>query len=192
MGRWVSQVLAQPFAFHNPFEFTTKAEMCADLITDKLYPVIEETVSCDRRRRARPMQCGCCSSCLLRRQSLAANGYVEPPRMYTVTANPKLGQQAELRGISHLAPMRAQVADIEADLASPSPWSALQQRYPDLADTADEIAMEDCVGLLTVQERLIRLYRRYCEEWAIAWRLMQPNRREDMRASAQYRAGGTR
>ncbi len=174
MGHWVTLALGQPFAYHNPFEFSTKAEMCVDVIRDSLYPVIAETVSCDRRRRARPMQCGCCSSCLLRRQALAANGYVEPRSTYQVTSNAALGEQAELRRVSHLAPMRAQVAEMEADIASYAPWTALQRRYPDLADTAEEIVREDQGNLLDVHGQLICLYRAYCAEWAAAWPLMRP------------------
>lgn len=175
MGHWMTLTLGQPFAFHNPFEFITKAEMCLDLITDGLFPVIAETVSCDRRRRARPMQCGSCSSCLLRRQALAANGYVEPASAYEITAHTDPERQAELRSKGHLGPMRAQVADLKADLASPAPWSALQRRYPDLADTAEEIAREDRRSLLEVREQFIRLYHAYCAEWAVACRLMEPH-----------------
>ena len=48
-------------------------------------------------------------------------------------------------------------AEMEADIASYAPWTALRRRYPDLADTAEEIVREDQGNLLDVHGQLICL-----------------------------------
>src|SRR5205085_10815902 len=72
MSHLVSNTLDAPFAFHNPFLFTTKAQMCEvfnrlpEQFLVQVNRLVSKTVSCDRRSRIPKelMQCGCCSSCL--------------------------------------------------------------------------------------------------------------------------------
>ena len=63
----------------NPFMFATKAEMCRALSQAGLADVVRETVSCDGYPQRVPgqAQCGCCTSCVLRRQGLFCGGLAD-------------------------------------------------------------------------------------------------------------------
>ena len=72
--------LDQPFRIKNPFLFHTKVEMCRALKHAGLVDAINCTVSCDSfplRIPGKPSQCGYCTSCVLRRQSLYLAGFAE-------------------------------------------------------------------------------------------------------------------
>ena len=73
MGKLVSTLLSTSFQFRNPFLFWTKAQMCKVFKDTFSTSLIASTITCDRLHRQIPMQCGCCSSCLLRRQALAVH-----------------------------------------------------------------------------------------------------------------------
>jgi hypothetical protein len=70
----VSELIGEKFTIRNPFLFRTKAEMCQQLAEDERYDLPALTVSCDSPHRKQPIQCGYCSSCILRKQALAASG----------------------------------------------------------------------------------------------------------------------
>lgn len=73
----LASLLNLPFLITNPFLFQTKGQMCASLVKIVQWSgrFVFKTVSCDSRHRMpfAPMQCGYCSSCLLRRVALAVN-----------------------------------------------------------------------------------------------------------------------
>ena len=69
-----SLALGHQLMIANRSQYLTKAEMCAEL-PDALHPAIGLTESCDTAfayRGTGPPSCGRCTSCLLRRQALAA------------------------------------------------------------------------------------------------------------------------
>lgn len=167
MGHLVSLLLDKPFGFHNPFEFLTKAQVCEALVGDGILTPIDETISCDRRHRRNPMQCGRCSSCLLRRQALAVHGIQEPVNRYVVTLDAAIGKQPSLADRLHLQAMLSQVDDLKSDLRSATPWLNLEERYIDLVEIAAEIAEENRMPLEAVQERLKALYEQYVLEWEL-------------------------
>lgn len=165
MAELVSQLLGQHFTIHLPFRFVTKTELCAKLVDDGVISPIDQAVSCDRRHHEIPMQCGCCSSCILRRQALAANSVVEPDDRYVVTSRRDPMDELEDSAQLHLRAMLSQVADLERDLQSATPWHDLTNRYPELADIADEIAAHDGLEAESIQKSLIRMYAAYVAEW---------------------------
>src|SRR5436305_5186041 len=69
MGELLSSILNQPFSFENPFLWSTKAEMCKEPLLMGAAESMFSTISCDSMHRKQPIQCGYCSSCLLRRQA---------------------------------------------------------------------------------------------------------------------------
>ncbi len=77
MNELLSNILEQSFMFQNPFLFWTKAQMCKEPLHSNAVETIFSTISCDSRHRRKPIQCGYCSSCLLRRQAIAVHGIVD-------------------------------------------------------------------------------------------------------------------
>jgi 7-cyano-7-deazaguanine synthase in queuosine biosynthesis len=178
MGRFFSRVIGEPFRFHNPFLLWTKAEMCKTIAEPPLRQLISETVSCDRPRREIPSQCGCCSSCLLRRQALLALG-LEDRTQYGVLCevqdieNAKLHPPSNPRRpfkTSHLQAMQHQVNTLRAIFQSDNPWYSLASRpgYALLEQTVEETAREAEAGggiIPVTPEQILRLYHKYTSEW---------------------------
>ncbi|MEM1173118.1 MAG: 7-cyano-7-deazaguanine synthase, partial [Cyanobacteria bacterium P01_H01_bin.35] len=65
----ISELLGEKFQVKNPFLFWTKGEMCQALAKDNRIDLPPITMSCDSPHRQQPIQCGYCSSCILRKQS---------------------------------------------------------------------------------------------------------------------------
>ena len=133
MGKFFSKIIGEPFRFHNPFLLWTKAEMCEAVAKLPLRQLIWETVSCDRSRREIPSQCGCCSSCLLRRQGLLALG-LEDQTQYGVLSEIREAENANLPAAgrhrnpfkaTYLQAMKYQVDNLRAMLQSDNPWFSL-------------------------------------------------------------------
>jgi hypothetical protein len=118
MGEFITHLFGSPFTFRNPFLFQTKAQMCAPLTTSAAFErLVLSTFTCDRYLRERPQQCGRCSSCLLRRQAIAALN-VEDPTSYSMTTAPHHGHKSRISDSDHLRAMEAQVASLRSCLAA--------------------------------------------------------------------------
>ena len=93
VGDMVSELLGEKFQIQNPFLFWTKAQMCRALAEDGRSDLASLTMSCDSKHRKseQPTQCGYCSSCVLRRQALAAAN-IEDKTPYIV-----LHEKAQIR-----------------------------------------------------------------------------------------------
>jgi hypothetical protein len=165
MGEWVTRVFGTTFAFRNPFLFQTKAQMCEALVTSPAFrPLASSTFTCDRPHREVPMQCGYCSSCLLRRQALAALD-VEDPTPYIVTAEPLDGREPRSSDSDYLRAMLSQVTSLRQYLATAAPWERLSERYLSLVEIADEMNGWEGMPRPVIIERLVQLYERYVQEW---------------------------
>ena len=108
---FLSLALDQPVHLRNPFLFSTKAQMCKSLVGSGIADAVSHTVSCDgfpQRIRNQPSQCGRCTSCILRRQSLQASGLEQFDRGYRYDV---LRPQTKLTGsnLYDLEAMRGQV-----------------------------------------------------------------------------------
>lgn len=160
----VSEILGEQFQVKNPFLFWTKAEMCRVLAEDNRSDLSSLTMSCDSRHRQKPIQCGYCSSCLLRRQSLAASKIQDETR-YVVLH----GQRPPKNPTLHLSHMLEQVKTLRSLLGtSDNPniqWKALTQKFPGLDDIVDQSADTENLQPADMQIRLIRLYQNYVMEW---------------------------
>lgn len=164
----LERVLERTIHIRNPFLFHTKAEMCAALQSAGLADLVRETVSCDgfAQRVANQPQCGYCTSCVLRRQSLyaaglesydAANGY-----RYDVLSH----QTAlTLNQVYGLEAMRNQVEKLQRALSSDDPWQALVASFPDLARVQAALVVRESLDSDEVKTSLIRMYRAYVREW---------------------------
>jgi 7-cyano-7-deazaguanine synthase in queuosine biosynthesis len=163
MSDLVSQLLERPFRLQNPFLFWTKAEMCALLREKEAEELVYRTSSCDSRQRKpnQPPQCGRCSSCLLRRQALAAAG-IPDRTCYCYADFAALGDDTAFEA------MHFQVATLRGLLSSAMPWIQLQTQFPTLGTVADRWGRWSGEARETVADRLVRLYRQYVHEWDVA------------------------
>ncbi|MXY00683.1 MAG: hypothetical protein F4Y67_07670 [Chloroflexi bacterium] len=152
----------------NPFLFKTKAEMCEALPSSGFADVVKDTVSCDSfplRISGVAPQCGYCTSCVLRRQSLSASGLggLDDPSSYRYDV---LGDRIDSKQRKHgLEVMQWQAFRIAAGLSSSNPWRELCAEFPELARTSVEIANRHSWEHGFVASQLIGLYRRYSGEW---------------------------
>lgn len=162
----ISELLGEEFKVQNPFLFWTKAEMCKPLAEDKRNDLPPLTMSCDRPHRQQPIQCGYCSSCILRKQALAASRMEDKTR-YIVPHGRKPAGDTSL----YLRHMLAQVSTLR-DLLNVSDdlnlqWESLTRRFPDLDDIVDRTAMAEILLPADMQKHLIRLYQAYVTEWDV-------------------------
>ena len=162
-------VLGESIHIENPYMFVTKAEMCRSLPGTGLADVARETVSCDGypQRVPNQAQCGSCTSCLLRRQSLFCAGLTDydPGGAY---------RHDIFKGLSNLSTKEAhgfgvmseQVNRITGCLVSDRPWQKLIAAYPELARTL--VALTARPGAAAKEDLVasfIGLFRTYAQEW---------------------------
>jgi hypothetical protein len=147
--RLASKVSGRPFRIDAPFLLSTKAEAVRS-VPQISTATIAATVSCDAgfaTRVAGASQCGTCTSCLLRRQSLLAAGRFDADAATSYrTRNP--------RDSEGLMAMTWQLDRFASALADRSPWHGIVSEFPPVLDTSPVAPAE-----------VVRLYRAYVGEW---------------------------
>lgn len=167
----VSDILGRPFAFHNPFLFQTKAHMCREpLFADTATSVFTATISCDSRHRSWPTQCGYCSSCLLRRQAIAAQGVIDQTP-YQITST--LRNKRKHSYGAHYRAMMAQVNQMRTLLGSPDPWRKMAQAYQ--GGFFEKVAGKMEMREPDVRDHILRLYQNYVTEWDAVKQIIEPD-----------------
>jgi len=155
--------------FTLPRVFDTKASIVRR-IPDQFADLIGTTMSCDtwssnrqpRLAEGERYRCGCCSSCVLRRQALRTSGLAELDGRERYRADVLAAEVSDEDAFA-LRLMLGQVAALEAATRANEPWEAMITAFPQLVDARD--------GLLVlgdgpdVEDRLVGLYRRYAQEW---------------------------
>lgn len=161
-------LLERTIHLRNPFLFHTKAEMCAALQPAGLADLVRDTVSCDGfpQRVVNQPQCGYCTSCILRRQSLHAAGLGD----YDATAGYRhdvLNRRIAftLNQIYGLEAMCDQVEKLARCLSSEYPWQALVVSFPQLARAQAALTMREGLSPEEVRTSFIRMYWAYVQEW---------------------------
>lgn len=160
LGAVITQLMGWDFEIRNPFVFNTKAQMCISLQEMGLTDLIVETASCDRPHRLCTTQCGVCSSCLLRKQALAASSILDSTR-YVVPDKRKV----RTGDWSHFNAMLSQVETLVTLLGTQTPWENLCREYPILRETAIRLSNETRKPISQVEESLVLLYQHYVDEW---------------------------
>lgn len=164
VGEVVSELLGEEFRVQNPFLFSTKTEMCKALAEDGRGDLPPLTSSCDSPHRQQPIQCGYCSSCLLRRQALAAAD-IEDGTYYVLLH----GKHRPVDSNRYFCAMLAQVCTfrnlLNTSNESNFQWEALTRKFPELDDIVDRSAVAEKLLPSDMQNRLIQLYRTYVSEW---------------------------
>lgn len=160
----ISELVGEGFRVQNPFLFLTKAEMCQQLSEDARHDLPPLTISCDSPHRKQPIQCGYCSSCILRKQALAASR-VEDQTSYIVPYGARPVGDIRL----YLHHMLAQVSTLKGLLNHSedvvSQWQSLTRRFPELDDIVDRTHEVEGLTSLEMRKNLIRLYQTYVSEW---------------------------
>lgn len=156
---FVSKILGSQFNYNNPYLFSTKAQMCNSIVSSA--DLAFRTISCDGRYRQmdQPTQCGSCSSCLLRRMALLV-ALGEDQTEYVVTHG-----TATLPKQSHFKAMDFQADKLNELLNSTNPWSSLLQRYPELRQLVNRLAIDYKESDKVIQDCLLQLYKSHVDEW---------------------------
>jgi hypothetical protein len=160
----ISDLIGEEFKVRNPFLFWTKAEMCQQLAEDVECELPSLTISCDSPHRKQPIQCGYCSSCILRKQALAAS-QVKDKTHYIVPHGTRPVGDTRL----YLQHMLAQVSTLKELLNysenTTTQWKSLTKRFPELDDIVDRTHEVEGLTSLEMRKRLIQLYQTYVSEW---------------------------
>jgi hypothetical protein len=156
----LSSILSSPFQVSNPYWLWTKAQMVEGLINAGGKDLIPLSSSCDRIHRLEDgvIQCGICTSCLLRRQSISALG-VDDSTSYDNKCINKNG--------SHLNAMQHQVNRISKLLQQVNPWISLSGEYHDLDDIVDQVSLQTKQEIPYLRSQIIQLYSKYVYEWKV-------------------------
>ena len=168
MSEFISALTGQSFAIHNPFLFKTKGEMCRHGVVKRLSSEIAGTFSCDGfpvHAKGRP-QCGTCTSCLLRRASIAGAGLTKHDHSdaYLVDLLSASAMPSE-RQLQNLRAMNWQAQKIRLALQSSDPWGALKHEFPELRKVEEAIVTQTGEDRSKLRRSLLRLYARYISEW---------------------------
>lgn len=163
MGKLLSLLLNHAFTFHNPFLFSTKAEMCQAIHTEVLEDLISRSITCGHLHRVKDKpQCGICTSCLLRRQALYAVKMVKYDTRYHTDV---LQLQGNEKKAYELSAMLEQNHTLQNSLKSPQPWQNLTTEYPVLWEIENTITSHSGQEPWLIQEAFVRMYRTYIDEW---------------------------
>ena len=160
-------LLHESISLHNPFLFLTKAQLCEPLMALAQSPssakYIWKTMSCDSpyRQAGLPQQCGYCTSCLLRRQALAVDGIDDLTRyaVHYIGFTPQIAHP--LRMMLH------QVHTMRASFCTSDPWPIFREHFPGVTDMFTPQLVAQTGSREAARESVLRLYRSYCEEWAM-------------------------
>lgn len=161
-GALFSKVLDAPIRVTNPCQMLTKAQMCERLPVEA-HEAIAMSHSCDTafsHRASSIPDCGECTSCLLRRQSLWAAGLSDLDGRTEHRFDAFSDCFLDDRRMYPLRAMLVQVAHLTRALEQPDRWRALVAEFPDLTllDPSD-------AGVRDRRAQLIGLLGRYAAEW---------------------------
>ncbi|WP_017571625.1 7-cyano-7-deazaguanine synthase [Nocardiopsis halotolerans] len=155
MERLAEGITRAPFSIENRCFHLTKAEMVRRVPAEHEYDkLLAETISCDTgfahhgSGGSTHPHCGGCTSCLLRRQALAAAGRDVPtPRRRTPQ-----------RKLEHHNLMTWQVARLRHAMSEGLSWRRMVREFPDLVCDPDSFRPER-------RGELLDLFSRYAAEW---------------------------
>jgi hypothetical protein len=146
------KITEEDFTIHNPFLGMTKAEVLSAVPPESV-EAMSASVSCDTsfasRVRGHP-RCGVCTSCLLRRQAVAASRYpsIDDQLVYR--------QEASI-ATNDLVAMLWQASRLSDCLDTDVPWLALVDEFPTLIHAARFVP----------RDALTSMFATYTHEWPI-------------------------
>jgi hypothetical protein len=161
-----TNVLGAPIQIKNSGLWSTKAQLCSELLSEDLYSAAKRTVTCDRFPWVNARDaCGRCTSCLLRRASLMVSGHAALDTLsYEFDA---LKGSSMSRAHNETVPLYAmciQVERLRNVVGSPDPKSSFINEFPDLMDVV--VGVEGLsMSRGEVMSRLASMYQTYVDEW---------------------------
>jgi hypothetical protein len=167
VGNLISELIGEKFTIRNPFLFRTKGEMCQQLAEDERYDLPALTISCDSPHRKQPIQCGYCSSCILRKQALAAS-YIDDKTDYIVPHGAPPAGDTRIFLDNMLFQVSALKLLLDTAEDTVSLWISLTSRFPEMDDIVDRTCEAEKLTITEMRKHLIRLYKTYVYEWDIA------------------------
>jgi 7-cyano-7-deazaguanine synthase in queuosine biosynthesis len=164
VSRLLSLAGGRDFSIVNHCLFQTKAEMCGKSAVASVLAGIRSTFSCDGFpvRRRQFAQCGFCTSCLLRRQSLESTSLSEHDSG-DYGCDLMSGELWSGQHLRALRSMNIQALRVEEALECAEPWKNLTLAFPELRRVAEAISVGN--DSLEVRQNLLRLYGQQVIEW---------------------------
>jgi hypothetical protein len=169
LSRFLELVFGRRIEHEHPQLWTTKGETLRELTAARLDNDWWMTKSCPRGRKVcvnnKLVQCGVCSSCLLRRQSLFAAGIVEDKESY-LWANlsaPSLSEAAQFGARSTSTNDQRQAMCGTYDLATLG--NLLRDDDERIANASAEFAAQRGESVEEVATSIRRLLTMHQEEW---------------------------
>ena len=129
--------------------------MCEILKEARATDVAFATTTCDGRHRQsnQPLQCGYCSSCLLRRLAFFT-AKVEDKTEYVATHGTKMIQSHYKR---HFKAMDHQAKKLKLILDSQNEWQKISSRYPELREIVCRLGEQEGENTHLLQNELLHL-----------------------------------
>lgn len=167
VSRFIQALTGRHFRIENPCVFQTKAEMCAHPAVQLMASSIPTTFSCDGFpvQRSRLPQCGLCTSCILRRLALENSGLHGVDGEGYACDLYNANQTIKRRRLKGLAAMDWQVERLRQAPAGNAGWKTLMAEFPELRQICVALVKQTGYTDEVIQNRLLRLYRRHCDEW---------------------------
>ena len=167
MDGFIGTLTGEAFSIRNPFLFATKGEMCSDDTVRELAEFIPLTFSCDGFpvRAKNRAQCGCCTSCLLRRLALESAGlarYDSTGYLNDVLSSRYVGTDKQLDA---LRAMNWQAQRFGLALAQTDPWQALVSDFVELQKLELDLCRNGNIQPFDFRSKLLHLYSQYVSEW---------------------------
>jgi 7-cyano-7-deazaguanine synthase in queuosine biosynthesis len=169
MEQLIRKITDADFTIENKYLFFTKSEMCVEAAVHEHREGVVETFSCDGFpvHETGKSQCGVCTSCLLRRLSMeTANiGEFDPGEQYGID----LTSSIVFPSFDRLRALRAmdwQYHQINRCLTGPNPWQELAFEFPELQTIVSELVVSKGESFEGAQTNILRLYKKYCDEWS--------------------------
>jgi len=172
MMKFTSAVFDTPMYIKNPSMWKTKGQMCHKLHENGFSNIAMHTISCDKFPRQGKTkdkeQCGLCTSCLLRRISLAAASLVMPDQefayyeddVYQVLPTPNNREK-----LIPLGAMRVQADRLRNARNSGDGFKALVREFTELQRIRVVLARLENRPLDDVTNDLAQLFDTYLREW---------------------------
>ncbi len=166
VGLFISELFGENFKVRNPFLFNTKTEMLRALAEDARTELASLTSSCDspHRKPQQPPQCGYCTSCILRKQSLAAS-QLEDKACYIVPHGSRPANNIRIYFDNMLEQVSTLRQRLNCSEQTVEQWKALTHRFPELNDIVDRTRTQEGLTLPEMSQKLIRMFQAYVSEW---------------------------
>lgn len=167
-AKLASLVLDRPITIQNIGLFATKGELARMLNGDRFAAAAQQTVSCDRASYlGHGHACGKCTSCLLRRVALAAEGLDLLVDGQAITYETDWFDPAvrwESGNAVQLAAMRSQVEHLRSATKGEPSFARLEHAFPTLLEVVD---LAPTLGLNEgeAMRGLLRLYQAHVHEF---------------------------